>query len=415
MEIKRDEYLQKLIARKNNGLIKVITGIRRCGKSYLLFTLFKNYLLGAGVKPENIIGLELDDIKNKRYRDPEELYNYVVSRVNSDSTCYVLLDEVQYVSGFEDVLNGFLHIKNVDVYVTGSNSKFLSSDIITEFRGRGDEVRVRPLTFSEFYAARGGDKRAALNGYMRYGGLPIIAQMNDDEQKAQYLTEIFDKIYISDIKERYNIRDDGVMEDLLNIISSSVGSLTNPTKLANTFKTVKRANVADTTIKKYLDWLTDAFLIERAVRYDVKGKKYIETPSKYYFADVGLRNARLNFRQQENTHLMENIVYNELRARGFSVDVGVVTVNAVKDRVKVRNQLEVDFVADKGDRRFYIQSAFAMPDAEKYEQEQTPLLKTGDSFKKIIVVGGDVYPSYNESGIFCVGLCDFLLNKEYLQ
>lgn len=416
MEIKRDLYLQKLIDRKNNGMVKVITGLRRVGKSYLLFTLFKKHLLESGIAESNIIQINLDDINYLEYRKPLKLYNYIKSKIVDKNMYFVMLDEVQFVENFETVLNSLLHIANVDVYVTGSNAKFLSKDIITEFRGRGDQVHLYPLSFGEYYAAFGGDRTAAFTQYITYGGLPQVATMVSHEQKKTYLENLFEETYIKDIVNRHNIKQEGDLKELLNILSSSIGNLTNPNKLSNTFRSVKQSKISPITIDKYLEYLIDSFLINKAMRFDIKGKKYIETPCKYYFSDLGLRNARINFRQTEITHLMENAIYNELIACGYSVDVGVVTT-AVKngnDSV-VRKQLEVDFVCNKYDQRIYIQSAYTLSDAAKLAQEQNSLNKINDSFKKIIITFDPVATHYNENGYYIMNIFDFLLNPQSIN
>ncbi len=410
MEIRRDLYLQKLIDRKNNGMIKVVTGVRRAGKSYLLFTLFRKYLLESGVDESHIVTVNLDDINYIEYRKPLELYRYIKSRIVDGGMYFVMLDEVQLAEDFETVLNSLLHIENVDVYVTGSNAKFLSKDIITEFRGRGDQVHLYPLSFGEFYAVSGGDKTQAFTQYITYGGLPQVAKMSSHEQKKTYLENLFEETYIKDIVYRHNIRKDGELKELLNILSSSIGSMTNPKKLADTFKSVKQSNISGITIERYLDFLIDSFLISRAMRFDIKGKKYIETPQKYYFTDLGLRNARINFRQSEITHLMENAIYNELIVRGFSVDVGVIGAVEKNGNNTVKKQLEVDFVCNKYDQRIYIQSAFTLSNAEKLAQEQTSLGKINDSFKKIIVTFDPVVTHYNDSGFCIMNIFDFLLD-----
>lgn len=415
MEIKRDGYLKKLTDRSGNGLIKVITGIRRSGKSYLLFELFYNYLKNSGIDDDHIIKLALDDRKNKRYRNPDVLYDYVSSLIVDEKQYYVLLDEVQFVSEFEDVLNGFLHIKNADVYVTGSNAKFLSKDIITEFRGRGDEIHIAPLSFKEFYSVCGKSKEDAWKEYCIYGGLPKVSEYKTDEDKSAYLKNIFEETYLTDIKERNRIRNDAELGELLDILSSSIGSLTNPKKLSDTFKSVKQVAMHADTINKYLEYLTDSYLISCAKRYDIKGKKYINTPYKYYFTDIGLRNARLNFRQYEETHIMENVIYNELKIMGFNVDVGVVEYSKARNGTSVRTQSEVDFVCNKADRRYYIQSALSLPNEEKTEQEQNSLLKISDSFKKIIIVKDVIKTHYNENGILILSLFDFLLQENPLE
>lgn len=416
MEIKRNLYLNKLIARKGNGMIKVVTGLRRAGKSYLLFTLFKKHLLESGVDKSHIIEVNLDDINYLEYRKPKELYNYIKGKLSDSETYYVLLDEVQFVENFETVLNSLLHIENVDIYVTGSNAKFLSKDIITEFRGRGDQVHLYPLSFGEYYSACGGDKMNALTQYLTYGGLPQVALMFSHEQKKTYLENLFEETYIKDIVNRHNIKQESDLRELLNVLSSSIGSLTNPNKLSNTFKSVKQSKISPVTIDKYLDYFIDSFLINRATRFDIKGKKYIETPHKYYFTDLGLRNARINFRQTEITHLMENAIYNELVARGFSVDVGVITTAMRNENDSViKKQLEVDFVCNKYDRRVYIQSAYTLEGAEKLAQEQNSLLKIADSFKKIIITFDPVLTHYNENGFCIMNIFDFLLNPDSIN
>jgi predicted AAA+ superfamily ATPase len=416
MVIKRDLYLDKLKIREKNGLIKVVTGIRRTGKSYLLFKLFFDYLIAKGVEKKNIIQVQLDNIKFKDLRDPNKLYDHIVSQISGNNMHYILLDEIQYVDGFSDLLNGLLYMKNVDVYVTGSNSKFLSSDILTEFRGRGDEIRVYPLSFSEYFSAYNGTFEEALDEYSTYGGLPRILSMVTDEQKSQYLINLFQETYVVDIVERNNIRKTSDLEDLINIISSSIGSLTNPTKLENTFKSVKNSTLTNDAIKSYLEALKEAFLIEEVLQYDIKGKKYINTPMKYYFVDVGLRNARLNFRQIEETHLMENIIYNELRIRGFNVDVGIVEIRDYNSKGEhIRKRLEIDFIANQGSKKYYIQSAFALPSEEKKEQEKRPFKKIDDSFKKVVVLGENIKPRRDESGITIIGIKDFLLKKDSLD
>lgn len=385
MEIRRDIYLNKLISKKHNGLIKVVTGMRRCGKSYLLFNLFKEYLVNEGVNENHIIEIAFDSFENRKYRDPEVLFPYLMEKIADNEMYYVLLDEVQMLDDFESVLNSLGRKKNVDVYVTGSNAKFLSKDIITEFRGRGDEVHMYPLTYSEFMSVYDGDKQEGWRDYVLFGGIPLVLGFETADQKSDFLKSLFEETYISDITGRNNIRNKAELEELLNILSSAIGSLTNPSKLSATFKSVKNKTISKETIIKYIDYLKDSFLIDSAIRYDIKGKKYINTPSKYYFTDLGLRNARLNFRQVEETHAMENIIFNELKVRGYNVDVGVVVMNEVdKNGKKIRKQLEVDFVCNKGSKRFYIQSAYALPDKEKMEQEQRSLVNTGDGFKKIM-------------------------------
>ena len=415
-EIKRDLYLKKLIDRKENDLIKIITGIRRCGKSYLLDPIFKRYLTENGVDEKHIIKLELDSIENKEYRNPNKLYEYVMQKITDDRMYYILLDEIQKVEDFESVLNSFLRKKNLDVYITGSNSKFLSSDIVTEFRGRGDEIRVFPLSFSEFFEAYEGDKKDAFNEYITYGGMPYILSRKTEEEKSKYLNNLFDNTYINDIIERNHIQKDDKLNSIINMIASSIGSLTNPNKIENTFKSNNISDITIPTINNYLNYLIDAFLINKAERFDIRGKKYISTPSKYYFTDVGLRNARLNFRQQEETHLMENVIYNELLVRGYNVDVGVVEINEEnKEGKKIRKQIEVDFVCNQGSKRYYVQSAFAIPDKEKMRQEQRPFNYIQDSFKKIIVVRENIKLWRNEEGTVIMGIEEFLLNKNSLD
>lgn len=416
MEIRRDIYLNKLISKKNNGLIKVVTGMRRCGKSYLLFNLFKEYLVNEGVNENHIIEIAFDSFENRKYRDPEVLFPYLMEKIADKEMYYVLLDEVQMLDDFESVLNSLGRKKNVDVYVTGSNAKFLSKDIITEFRGRGDEVHMYPLTYSEFMSVYDGDKQEGWRDYVLFGGIPLVLGFETADQKSDYLKSLFEETYISDITGRNNIRNKAELEELLNILSSAIGSLTNPSKLSATFKSVKNKTISKDTIIKYIDYLKDSFLIDSAIRYDIKGKKYINTPSKYYFTDLGLRNARLNFRQVEETHVMENIIFNELKVRGYNVDVGVVVMNEVdKNGKKIRKQLEVDFVCNKGSKRFYIQSAYALPDKEKMEQEQRSLVNTGDGFKKIIITKDAVAPLYNDEGILVMSVYDFLLNPDSME
>ena len=414
MEINRDKYLKQLIAHQWNQRIKIITGIRRSGKSYLLFHLFKQYLLDTGVKPFQIIEIQLDDRINKELRDPDNCLNYIRKKVKDDKSYFLLIDEVQLMSEFEDVLNSCLHIQNLDTYVTGSNSHLLSSDIITEFRGRGDEIYLRPLNFLEFYTTCPNlDFDSAWLQYITYGGLPYCALLPTAEEKVNYLTHLFEEVYVRDIVERHHIQYPNQMEQLLNIVSSDIGSLTNPKKLENSFLSLGGEKISDRTIKQYLDHLADAFIIERADRYDIKGKKFISTPSKYYFTDTGLRNARLNFRQLEKTHLMENIIYNELCGRGYSVDVGMVEINERQSDGKyIRKQLEVDFVCNKADERIYIQSALSIPTEEKREQEEKSLASVNDSFRKVIITSDRVMKHYDEQGVLIMGLQDFLLNPE---
>ncbi|SEG12973.1 hypothetical protein SAMN04487934_10879 [Eubacterium ruminantium] len=416
MEIRRDIYLNKLISKKHNGLIKVVTGMRRCGKSYLLFNLFKEYLVNEGVNENHIIEIAFDSFENRKYRDPEVLFPYLMEKIADKEMYYVLLDEVQMLDDFESVLNSLGRKKNVDVYVTGSNAKFLSKDIITEFRGRGDEVHMYSLTYSEFMSVYDGDKQEGWRDYVLFGGIPLVLGFETADQKSDFLKALFEETYISDIIGRNNIRNKAELEELLNILSSAIGSLTNPSKLSATFKSVKNKTISKDTIIKYIDYLKDSFLVDSAIRYDIKGKKYINTPSKYYFTDLGLRNARLNFRQVEETHAMENIIFNELKVRGYNVDVGVVVMNEVdKNGKKIRKQLEVDFVCNKGSKRFYIQSAYALPDKEKMEQEQRSLVNTGDGFKKIIITKDAVAPLYNDEGILVMSVYDFLLNPDSME
>ena len=416
MEIRRDIYLNKLISKRHNRLIKVITGIRRCGKSYLLSNLFRRYLADEKVPDDHIIEMAFDLYEYKEYRDPKVFYPYLKDQIKDENMYYVLLDEVQMLGDFEAVLNSLARIKNVDVYVTGSNAKFLSKDIITEFRGRGDEVHMYPLTFAEFMSVYPGDRLSGWKDYVLYGGIPLVLGFNSPDQKVDFLKRLFDETYISDIVSRNKVRNKSELEELLNILSSAIGSLTNPSKLSATFKSVKKKNISQYTIKKYIEYLEDSFLIDSAIRYDIKGKKYIDTPFKYYFTDLGLRNARLNFRQIEETHAMENIIFNELKVRGSNVDIGVVISNEVdKNGKKIRKQYEIDFVCNKGSKRYYIQSAFSVPDEVKKEQEQKPLLMTQDAFKKIIITKDALAPHYNEEGVLIMGIFDFLLNADSLE
>ena len=416
MDIKRDKYLNDLINRMHNGMIKVVTGIRRCGKSYLLFHIFKNYLLEKGIPESHMIMIELDQRKNKKYRDPDAILDYIESLISDDEPYYIILDEVQMLNEFEEVLNSLLHISNVDVYVTGSNSKFLSKDVITEFRGRGDEIHIYPLTFKEFMEAYEGDIYHGWAEYVVYGGLPLTVTMKTEEQKIHYLTNLFQETYLKDIMERHRIEKTQELEDLVNILASAIGSLTNPPKIEATFKSVIQSAISLNTIRQYLEYLEDAFIINKANRYDVKGRKYIGTPLKYYFEDVGLRNARLGFRQIEETHLMENIIYNELRSRGYSVDVGMVEKRGKDAEGKeYKNQLEIDFVANLGSKRYYVQSAFSMPTEEKLIQEKASLINVNDSFKKIIVVKDVVNVTRDEAGITTMSIYDFLLKENSLE
>lgn len=416
MEIKRDKYLNDLINRMHNGMIKVVTGIRRCGKSYLLFNIFRDYLKNQGVEDSHIIMIELDQRKNREYRNPDVILAYIESLITDNEQYYVMLDEVQMLSEFEEVLNSLLHISNIDIYVTGSNSKFLSKDVITEFRGRGDEIHIYPLTFKEFMQVYDGDVYHGWAEYVIYGGLPLTATMKTEEQKVGYLTRLFEETYLKDIIERHHIEKTQKLEDLTNILASAVGSLTNPPKIEATFQSVMQSKISLNTIRQYIEYLVDAFIINKANRYNVKGRKYIGTPLKYYFEDVGLRNARLGFRQIEETHLMENIIYNELRSRGYTVDVGVVEKRGINEEGKdEKKQLEIDFVANMGSKRYYIQSAFSMPTEEKRNQEKASLLNVNDSFKKIIVVKDVVNVTRDEYGITTMSIYDFLLQDNSLE
>ena len=415
MFIKRDKYLNDIINRMHNGMIKVITGIRRSGKSYLVFKIFNDYLKSEGVTEEHIIKIELDDRKNKKYRNPDVILDYIESLITDDKDYYILLDEVQLLDDFEEVLNSLLHIANADIYVTGSNSKFLSKDILTEFRGRGDEIHVFPLTFKEFMQVYEGDVYHGWAEYVLYGGLPLTVSMKTDEQKIAYLQNLFQETYIKDITDRYNIDKINELNDLINVLASAVGSLNNPSKIEATFKSQLQSDISVNTIKKYIEYIEDAFLVSEANRYDVKGRKYIGTPLKYYFEDVGLRNARLGFRQVEETHLMENVVFNELKARGYQVDVGVVPIRRLtEDGKRERVQLEIDFIATLGSNKFYLQSAFSLPNEEKIKQEKASLLNVNDSFKKIIIVKDITKPQRDENGIVTINLYDFLLNENSL-
>lgn len=405
MIIKRDKYLDELIGWKHTDLIKIVTGLRRCGKSFLLFNLFHQHLLSSGTDESHIIEIALDDISNEALREPFRMLEYVKSKIKDDNQYYLIIDEVQLLGRFVDVLNSFMHIDNVDIYVTGSNSRFLSKDVATEFRGRGIEIHIYPLSFAELYQARGGDKYALWKSYYTYGGLPYLASLNDNARKAEYLSSLNQTLYLKDIVERNKIANEDEFSELMNLMASSIGSPCNPNKIANTFKSVKKLSLASQTIAKYLSFMEDAFIVEKSVRYDIKGRKYIGTLSKYYFQDVGLRNALLNFRQVEETHLMENVIYNELRRCGYSVDVGMIEVRSATQR----KQLEVDFVANKGDKRYYIQSAFALPDEQKREQELASLKKINDSFKKIIITRDDIAPYHDDNGVLIIGLMDFLL------
>lgn len=416
MVIKRPQYLDQLIANKHNDLIKIITGLRRCGKSYLLFTLFKEHLKEEGVQDSHIIEVDLESRRNKGLRNPDALLAYIDSKIKDDAMYYILLDEVQYVPEFEDVLNSYLRVKNADVYVTGSNSKFLSSDIITEFRGRGIQIHVHPLSFAEFMSVDTRHPLDAWQDYYTYGGLPYVLNLKNDESKESYLKGLYKNVYLTDIKERHEVRLDAELKELLQIVASSIGSPTNPSKLEKTFKSVKNVSLSNRTIDTYLSYFSDAFLTERAIRYDVKGKKYINTLAKHYFTDMGVRNAILGFRQTEENHIMENVIYNELRIRGFSVDVGMVETRPVGENGKrIRKQYEVDFVANKGSQRYYLQSAFIMPTDAKERQETASLLNIDDSFRKIIIVKDHIKPKRNQEGIITIGLVDFLLKPELMN
>lgn len=416
MNIKRQQYLDQLIASQRNGLVKIITGIRRCGKSYLLFKLFHDYLNSQGIADDHIIQIALDDRTNKELHDPDNLLKYIKEQITDKDLYYIILDEIQMVDEFTDVLNSLLHISNADVYVTGSNSHFLSTDIVTEFRGRGDEIHLFPLSFSEYCEGYNGSTDQAWKDYYTYGGLPLVLTLDTDKKKEDYLSNLYKSVYLVDVLERHKIKNIGEFDELVKIISSSIGSSCNPTKLANTFKSVKNVTIHHQTINKYLGFLEDAFLVEKSIRYNIKGKKYINTLAKYYFSDLGIRNALLGFRQQEGTHIMENIIYNELRTRGLRVDVGMVeTREPDKNGRLIRKQLEVDFVVNQGSQRYYIQSAFAMPTLEKEAQESASLLLINDSFKKIIIVKDDIKPKRNEEGILTIGLKDFLLDKNSLN
>ena len=417
MEIRRDRYLERLIAHKGNGRVKIVTGIRRCGKSYLLFQLFKRHLIETGVKPNHIIEIQLEDRSNKELRKPDACLAFIKKQIKDQKPYYLLIDEVQLMDEFEDVLNSCLHIENLDTYVTGSNSKFLSKDIITEFRGRGDEMYLRPLSFKEYRTIQ-PDKPFddVWTEYMTFGGLPYCALLPSREEKADYLKRLFDEVFLRDIIERNRVQNDAQLESLLNVISSAVGSLTNPKKLEDTFTSSGTGKLSAVTIKQYLDYLCDAFMIEQAERYDIKGKRYISTPYKYYFTDTGLRNARLNFRQLEETHLMENVMYNELCLRGYSVDVGVVEINERQEDGKyVRKQIEVDFVCNKADERVYVQSAFSIPTTEKRQQEERPLVNVGDGFRKVVVTKDNVIRHNDENGILIMSLHEFLMDERALE
>ena len=415
MVIERKIHLQKLIEGKHNGMIKVVTGIRRSGKSFLLFNLFVNHLKEQGVTPDHIIGIDLEDRRNKLLRDPDALLQYIDGKMKDDNMYYILIDEIQHVSEFEDVLNSYLKIENADVYVTGSNSKFLSKDVITEFRGRGDEIKIGPLTFREYMSVFEGTREAAFEEYLIYGGFPKVALLTDRKKKDSYLQGLFAKVYLTDIMERYKIKNDDDLSELIDVLASSIGGLTNPSKLENTFASVKHSNITHQTLKSYLDILQEVYLVEKSVRYDIKGRRYIDTPSKYYFTDLGLRNARIGFRQYEVTHLMENLIYNELRARGMEVDVGVVTQN-LKDEngVSVRKQLEVDFVCNQGSKRYYIQSALRLSTDEKREQELRSLKLIDDNFQKFVITEDPISMYQDNNGVVYMNIYEFLLNNHIL-
>lgn len=417
MELNRDLYLQKLISASNNDMIKIVTGIRRCGKSYLLFEIFRTYLLSQGVKEDHIIGLALDDNRNKALRDPDKLLEYIDSHLIHDGqTSYVILDEVQMVDDFVGVLLSMTHMRNVQTYVSGSNSKFLSKDVVTEFRGRGWEIRVRPLSFAEYYEGVGGDKRDALEDYYTYGGLPAVAKLNTPEEKEAYLKDVYRAIYLKDIIERNHLQNEEGLEEIFRVLASSMGTAVNPTKIANTFKSVANIKISTHTITKYIEHLKDAFLVSEALRYDVKGRKYIGSDSKFYFEDPGVRNAIIGFRQVEYSHMMENVLYNELCARGYSVDVGLVEIWEKNEEGKiVHKRIEVDYVINRGSQRIYVQSAYSMPDEEKRDQEQRPLIKINDSFRKIIISGDHKGKFYNEEGVLRIGVFEFLLDRECLN
>ena len=415
MEINRNRYLNTLLRKRNNGLIKIITGIRRCGKSYLLGTIFKNALIDEGVPENHILHMSLDSFENEKYLNPKEFYAWATEKITDNKTYYFLLDEIQLMDRFESVLNGLNEKPNVEVYVTGSNAKFLSKDIATEFAGRGDEIHMYPLSFSEFKSVYNGDNQHALQEYMLWGGIPLVV-LAAEEDKAKLLKTLFEETYIRDIILKHKIRNQRELEDLLNILSSSIGSLTNPEKLMNTFRTVKKSKITANTIAKYIEYCEDSFLIESAKRYDIKGKAYIETPQKYYFSDLGLRNVRLGFRQNEPTHIMENIIYNELKIRGFEIDIGVVPVIEKNEKaMSVKKQLEIDFICTMGMKKYYIQSAYSLPDSTKREQEIRPFIKSGDSFKKIVITNDITPPVYDDNGILTINFLDFLNNESILE
>lgn len=415
MEIKRDYYLNQLIEAKNDKLIKIVTGIRRCGKSYLLNTIFYNYLKSEGIDENHIIKVALDDSDYENLLEPKNLSKFIKEKIVDKKVYYIILDEIQLVNNFEGVLNGLLRIENIDIYVTGSNSKFLSTDIVTEFRGRGEEIRIYPLSYSEFMSVFEGDKLEAWAEYCTYGGLPLVISMKSDERKMSYLKEQQKNVYINDVIERNNVKNDSELINLIEVISSSIGSLSNPKKISDTFKSTANINIDPKTISSYLKYLEEAFIIEKTNRYDVKGKKYLNTPYKFYFSDIGIRNSFINFRQQEETHIMENIIYLELKRRGFNVDVGVIELKTTKGNEYIYKQLEIDFIANKGNNKYYIQSAFNMPSTEKIEQEERPLLKINDSFKKFIIVKDYIKRNRDENGIITMSIFDFLLDINSLE
>ena len=416
MEIKRDIQLKKLIDSKHNGMIKIVTGIRRCGKSYLLFKLFYDHLKSQGIDDDHILKIDLEDRRKKVLRDPDTLLKYIDERMTDNGMFYILLDEVQYVNEFEDVLNSYLKVPNADVYVTGSNSRFLSKDVATEFRGRGEEIKISPLCFREFISVFDGSREQALEEYLTFGGMPNLVTLMGESKKREYLKGLFEKTYLSDIKERYQIKNDRELGDLINVVASMIGGLINPAKIENTFKTVKKVSLSLNTIASYLDILQDVFIVEKSIRYDIKGRKYIGTPAKYYFSDLGLRNARINFRQYEVTHLMENLIYNELRLRGMSVDVGVVTVYEKDEKEQTRRvQLEVDFVCNQGSKRCYIQSALSLPTEEKKKQELRSLERVDDSFQKFIITQDPIKRYQDNNGIIFMNIFEFLMDEDSLK
>lgn len=411
MNIQRDLYLNQIVDRRHNGLIKIISGVRRCGKSYLLFELFRRYLLRENIPTDHIITIALDSYEQEKFRNPDVCYNFIKTQIRDDNMYYFLLDEVQLMPKFESVLNGLMRIRNLDIYVTGSNSKFLSKDVVTEFRGRGDEIRVYPLNFREFFSIYGGDWRDSWKEYSIYGGMPLILTRKTSSDKMKYLKNLFKETYLQDIVARNNIKNTEELEELVKIVASGIGSLTNPQKLANTFETVKHIRLSAPTIKQYLDYLEDAFILQKVLRYDIKGKRYMNTPYKYYFVDPGVRNAVLDFRQQEPTHMMENVIYNELNVRGYSVDVGNQVISYMNNGTQIRKSTEIDFIINRGSERCYIQSAWSMPTPEKRFQEERPLLGINDSFKKIIITYDNIEPHYDDNGVFIMGLNNFLLSE----